>query len=170
MSSPRIIVNPLINGIVGGAASLGSLVKNINWPPTQPLFSFLPGTGVNQMDVWYDAIRQLASNTSETLDLTGTALEDPFGTAIAFGHIKLLAFYADPTNTTDLTIGNGVNPFLAAFGAAAHTIILKPGDLALFVRPTTGYVVTDTTADGLKVANAAGAAANYSLLIGGVSV
>lgn len=169
MSTIRMILNPLISGTVQGAAALGSLVKTINWPPVQPLYQFTPGVGANQMDVWYDALRTLASAATETLDLTGTALEDPFGTAITFGHIKLIGLYAAKENTTDLTVGNGVNPFLGPLGAAAHTLILKPGDCAVFARPSTGYPVTDATAEGLKVANAAGAAGSYSILVGGVS-
>jgi hypothetical protein len=170
VSNPTVNITPSIIATIGAAAAIGALQKTINWPAQQPLFQFTPGTGAGQMDTWYDGTRTLASNTNESLDLTGTALLDPFGVAIAFGHINLIAIRASAANTTDLTVGNGTNPFVGPFGAGTHTLILKPGDLAMFVRPTTGYVVTNSTADILKVVNATGAAASYDLLLGGVSV
>jgi hypothetical protein len=169
MSSPTIIVNPLIAGVVAAASTIGAVTQTLSWPTAQPLCSFHPGTGANQLDVFYDAVRPLASATAESLDLTGTTLIDMFGVPVALGHVKLLAFLADPTNTTDLTIGNAANPFVGPFGAGTHTVILKPGDFAMFMRPTTGYLVTNATADLLQISNAAGAAAKYSLLIGGTS-
>ncbi len=170
MLSPRITVNPAIVGAIAAASKVGNLQKSISWPPQQPLFSFQPGTGSGQMDEWFDDIRTLADGANESLDLSGSSQADFTGVALAFAHVKLLGIYADPANTTDLTVGNGTNPFLGALGAGANTLILKPGELHMFVRPVTGYPVVGGASDILKIANGAGAAAKYTILIGGTSV
>lgn len=169
MSNPRLIINAGITGVIGATADIGSLQKSLN---TQliPVFNFEPGTGAGQADVYFDDIRALATGANETLDLSGTALNDPFGMPIAFAHIKAMIIYAAAANTTDLTVGNGANPFAGPMGAGANTLILKPGELFMAVRPTTGYPVVNATSDGLKVANAAGATASYTIILVGTSV
>lgn len=168
MSSPTLAVNISIAGIIQSVADIGSLAKAINWPPTQPLHSFTPGTGSFQLDTWWDDIRQLATNTNETLDLVGS-LTDAFGVSVAPAHIKLLAMYADPGNTTTLVVGAAAAPFLAGMAGTTPTFDLPPGGLRLFTAPTLGWVSTGGASDGLKVVNPAGATATYSILVGGTS-
>lgn len=169
MSSPSIAVNLNIAGQIQGAADIGSLLKTLSWPPAQPLHNFTPGTGSFQLDTWWDDIRTLASAANESLDLNAS-LTDAFGASVALLHVKLLAIYADPNNTTTLTVGAGTNPFVGPLGGTTPTIALAPGCLSLHTYPTTGWPVVASTGDILKVTNGSGASANYSILIGGVSV
>ena len=169
MPNPNIIVQPAIVGTIGGPASLGALSEAINWPSITPLFSFTPGTGSGQMDQWFEGKRTLATAAADNIDLNGSGFTDPFGVALAFLKVKLIAIYADPANTTDLTVGAGTNPFNGPLGGTLPTLTLKAGELNMFVRPA-GYPVVPATGDILKILNAAGASATYSILIGGTSV
>lgn len=121
------------------------------------------GTGYGKADIAFSDQRTLATNTSETLDLTGT-LTDAFGTTIAAVKVKAIEIESVEANTTNLTIGGGSNPFLFGFADTSDLFILKPGDKAVFVSRT-GWPVTASTGDLLKVLNAAGASATYNIKI-----
>jgi hypothetical protein len=167
--SPTLAVNLSIAGSIQQTADIGSLQKTITtWPPLQPLVNFTAGVGANQIDTWFDDIRSLAGAANESLDLNGS-LTDGFGNTVNLLHVKLLALYRDPLNTTDLTVGAGTNPFLFGMGGTTPTLTLKPGGLILLTYPSTGFPVVASTGDILKVANAAGATANYHILVGGTS-
>lgn len=173
MSSPIITIQPRIFGQVFGAADIGQLLKQFDWPPASigsPLYNFAAGTGVGQLDTWFDDIRSLVTNTAESLDLVGTALTDPFGASISMLHMNILGIYSALANTTVLTVGNVTNGIVGPFGAATASVTLNPGGMALFVDPGAGYPLTAATADLLKVANAAGATASYHIIAAGRSV
>jgi hypothetical protein len=55
----------------------------------------------------------------------------------------------------------GANTFVGPFNDATDASVLKPGDKAVFVSRT-GWTVTASTGDILKVANGAGGSVNYS--------
>jgi hypothetical protein len=112
--------------------------------------------------------RALSSGGTDNLDLAGT-LTDAFGAILTFATIKAIIFESDPGNTVDITVGNHATAaFVGPFGAAAHTVALRPGGLLMFVAPQTGWTVTPTTADIIKVL-AGAAAVNYRVhLIGTV--
>lgn len=122
------------------------------------------GSGSGQANKLWDAVRSVASGANDDIDLNG-ALTDPFGVAVNFSTVKAIIIRADGANTTNLTVGNGTNPFVGPFGAAAHTLQLKPGGVIVLVAPQTGWTVTAATADILRIANAAGATASYSITI-----
>ena len=68
-------------------------------------------------------------------------------------------------NTTDLTIGAGSNPFIGFLGAA-HTVgPIKPGGMFMIGAGDAAGIgaVTAGTGDILRVANSAGATANYQI-------
>lgn len=122
------------------------------------------GTGSGQANAMFSDYRALSSGASENLDLAG-ALTDAFGTVLTFTQIKALIFESDAANTVDITVGNHATAaFLGPFGAAAHTAAVRPGGLIVFAAPQTGWTVTATTADMIKVL--AGAAnVNYRVHI-----
>lgn len=123
------------------------------------------GTANGEADKAWRDDRTLASNTSEDLDLAGS-LTDELGAAVVFAEVCAILIEADEDNTTNLTIGGATAEAQLFFAAAGDKAILKPGDF-LLAYSKTGWAITATTADGLKVANASGAAANYSIhLIG----
>lgn len=172
MSSPTITIQPRIAGKVFGTADLGQLLKDFDWPASSlgsPLYNFLPGTSSGQMDTWFDDIRTLTTGATESLDLVGTALTDPFGASVSMLHVNIFAIYSALANTTDLTVGNVTNGVTGWLTAATHSNVIRPGGLMLFVDPGAGYALTAATADLVKVANASGASASYHIIAGGRS-
>lgn len=113
------------------------------------------GVGANQADKVYSEVgKSLAGNYD--LDLAGV-LTDAFGVALTFARVKALVVIADPTNTGQIIIGNGANPFFGMFGAAAHTCNVRAGGCAVFFAPdATAWPVTAATADILRFAPSAG--------------
>lgn len=128
--------------------------------------SHADGTGANQAAILWSDTRTLTTGATESLDLSGTALTDAFGAAVALTSIKGIVLYSSTANTTNLTIGNVANGLATIFGAATQSLTLHPGELLVKWTPlAAGYVVTAGTADLLKVANAAGASAIYDIII-----
>lgn len=129
------------------------------------------GTGANQADkIWHDE-RTLAASASEDLDLAGV-LVDAFGATVTLARVKGLIVYAAAANTNDVVIGNAAsNGWVGPFGAAAHTLAVRPGGLlCLFAPGATGYVVTPSTGDLLHVANSAGGSSvTYDIVVIGAS-
>lgn len=124
------------------------------------------GVGANQANEVYHGVRNLAGGANETLDLNGV-LVDPLGQVVAFTKIKLICIY-NP-GAQDLTVGGAAtNGFISFCGSATDVIKVKPGGLLLLFAPdANGLGVTPATGDQFKVANGAGAAVNYELLIVG---
>lgn len=129
---------------------------------------FANGTGNGQANAMFSDYRALGSGASENLDLAGV-LTDAFGTVLTFTKIKAIVIESDDANTVDITVGNHATAaFLGPFGAAAHTLAVQPGGLIVLAAPKTGWAVTATTADLIKVL-AGAAAVNYRIhLIGTV--
>lgn len=127
------------------------------------------GTGASQANNVFHDTRPLTTGANEDLDLSG-ALVNVFGQTLSFTKIKLILIAAAPGNTTNLTISRPANglPLFAASGDALAA--LKPGGVFLFVDPSdAGIPVTDGTAERINIANAAGATANYDVVIIGVT-
>lgn len=128
------------------------------------------GTAASQADkVWHDE-RTLTASSSEDLDLSGS-LVDAFGVTLTFARVKGLIVAAASGNTNDVVLGNVTNGVVAWFGAATHTIKVKPGGLlALFAPDATAYPITAATADLLHVANSgAGTSVTYDIVVIGAS-
>lgn len=127
------------------------------------------GTGDGQASVMFSDIRQLTSGASDSLDLNGTALAGALGGYASFTRVKLLFVEAAAANTTDLTVGAAAsNAWVGPFGSTTGTLTVKPGGHIKLVAPdATAYPVVATTGDILKIANGAGAAAEYRIIIVG---
>lgn len=169
-ANPTFAITPLIVGSVSAPADFGPLVKGITFPPAaqQPWAAVTPGVGAGQCNLWYDDIRSLAASTTENLDLNGGGMVDAFGGAVNFARVNVFAMSSDPANLSDITVGNVTNGVVLFLGAAAQSIVLRPGQCVLFTNLTaTGWPITAATADLLKIANGAGGTANYSILLGG---
>jgi hypothetical protein len=123
------------------------------------------GSGSGQASKVYSATRTVAASANDDLDLAG-GLTDPFGVSLTFATVKAIVIRSDQANTTNLTVSPAAtNGFLGPFGAAAHTAQLRPGGALVFAAPQTGWTVTASTGDLLRIANAAGASATYSIEI-----
>ena len=130
--------------------------------------SFGPGTGAEQSDLVFGPDkRTLAGGANESLDLNGGGLTDIFGNALNFAKVRGLVIQ-NLSATKTFTIGNDASPFVF-LGAGTHTVVLPPNGFLLLVNQETGWTVTAGTGDKLKVANDAGAAADYLIYILGTS-
>lgn len=130
-----------------------------------------PGTGVGQADLMYSDTRTLAASASENIDLAG-ALTDVLGRTLNLAKIKAIMIRASAANTNDVVIGGAAtNAFVGPFGAATHTLAVRPGGEFLIAHPGTGWAVVAATGDLLKIANGgAGTAVTYDIIIIGTSV
>lgn len=149
------------------SADIGKGQQEVDWSPS---FNFTDGTGADQAKVAFADERTLSASSNEELDLAG-GLTDLFGNTITFTKIKALLVVADAGNTNDVLVGGaGSNGFITPFGDATDVIKVKPGGLLLLVAPNaTGYAVTASTGDKLKIANSSsGSSVTYQIGLLGV--
>lgn len=129
------------------------------------------GTAVDTADLMYSAEATITAGGTLNLDLAGS-LTNFFGTTLTFARVKLfyLKFSSDNT-ASGVTIGNHAAPALLWFGAAAHTEHVEKTGFSFHYRAdATGWPITATTADGIKIVNADGSnSAKIQILIVGCS-
>lgn len=119
--------------------------------------TFLQGAGAGQADmIWHDR-RTIAASATDSLDLAGTALQNPFGANLTFARLKMIFVRAAAANTNNVNVvrpaSNGVPWALAAGDGFA----VKPGGLFLWHDPSAaGAVVTAGTGDLIDIVNSAG--------------
>ncbi len=133
--------------------------------------TFAEGTGANQANrVWSDT-RTIAASTSEDLDLSGSALLDPYGVAVVFTKVKAIFVRAAAGNTNNVVVGGAAATQWAAMLGTTGTVTLPPGALfAAFNPSTAGYAVAAGATDLLKVANSgAGTSVSYDIVIIGTN-
>jgi hypothetical protein len=126
------------------------------------------GSGANQGQLVFSDTRTLAASANEDLDLNGATLVDAFGAALNFTKIRGLIVRADPLNTNNVIVGGAAsNGVFTMFGAATHTVTVRPGGvLALFAPDNTAYAAVATTADLLRIANGgAGSTVTYDIIV-----
>jgi hypothetical protein len=122
------------------------------------------GTGYGKADIAFYDIRTLAASTSENLDLAGV-LTDAFGQTITAAKVKAIEVENPEASLSNITVGAAAsNTFVGPFADATDAIVLKPGDRAVLVSRT-GWTVTPSTGDILKVANGVGGTVNYAIKI-----
>ncbi len=149
-----------------GAATVGGAIPALSKGKTADIV-LSDGSGSGQANKVYLATRTVLTAANDDLDLAGV-LADPFGVTLTFATIKAIVIRADPANTTNLTVSPGAtNGFTGPFGATAHTVQVRPGGALVFAAPQTGWTVTPSTGDTLRIANAAGASATYTIEIVG---
>lgn len=149
-----------------GAATVGGAIPSLSKGKTADIV-LGDGSGSGQANKVYLATRTLASAANDDLDLAG-GLTDPFGVTLTFATIKAIVVRADPANTTELQVRPGAsNGFVGPFGAAGQHVHVRAGGALVFAAPQTGWTVTAGTGDILRVTNAAGASAIYSIEIVG---
>lgn len=141
-------------GTPDGGSTLSELVFSFSQ-------SLSDGITAGKANVPWRDDRQIASAGNESLDFAGS-LVDALGNPAVFAKIKLLALKAKSTNTTDLTVGNGTNPFVGPLVDATKGVILKPGDVQIWYSAA-GWAVGAGASDVLKLANGSGAAADYEI-------
>lgn len=125
------------------------------------------GTSANQADILWSDQRTLAAGANESLDLNGTSLKDAFQTSVAMAKIKLIL--VENVSGQAITIGGATNPLVGWVADPTDCVVLEPGGLFVITNPGTGYPVTATTGDLLKITNAAGGATVYNIIVIGTS-
>lgn len=159
--SANIDVN--IRGTLLGSNDLGS--------PNMPFelvdrTTFTPGTGNGQANIVFADTRTIAASSNDDLDLAGV-LSAVFGGTITFATIRAIMVRAAAANTNNVVIGAAAsNQFVGPFGAATHTVILRPGDEFLITNRNAGWSVTAGTGDLLRIANSgSGTPVVYDIII-----
>jgi hypothetical protein len=135
--------------------------------PFKRQFSLTDGAGINQVNRMWSDERTLAASATEDLDLVGTLI-DPFGQAITFARVKALFVAANPANANNVVVGGAAsNGFTTWASGTTPAVIVRPGGLfALMAPDATGYAVTASTGDLLKVTNSgAGTSVTYQIVV-----
>jgi len=155
---------------VTSTLDVGSRLANVlaDWGLT-----LTDGAGAGAANLIYQDTGQIAASGTNTLDLAGGSLTDPFGAALTFARIKGLWVRARSTNNAANNVvvtrpaANGV----PLFAAASDAIALRPGEIFGWMSPhATGVVVTAATADLIDLVNSAGTnAVDYDVVILGAS-
>lgn len=123
------------------------------------------GTGADQANAVYVDAFSITTGSNTTYDLAGS-LTDALGAALVFTAVKALYVEADAANTTNLTIGNGTNPFVGPFDDGTATVTLLPGAGMLITNPSAaGWTVAAGTGDVIKIANGSGATATGRIVV-----
>lgn len=140
-------------------------------PEIKAILNLADGTTASRADKFWADQRQIAAASNDDIDLTGV-LRDAFGDTI--NQVELVALMVingprtGPQNTTNLTIGGGTNPVVGFLGGTTPTIgPIRPGGVVLLACPDAAGLgaITAGTGDILRIANSAGAAATYQIVV-----
>ena len=140
----------------------------------QDILQFSMGGGSGQANLLFVDERPLASAANDDLDLNGTALQTVYGvniaatTLVAALIINAPKLASAPPNTTNLTIGGGTSPITTFMGGTTPTFgPIRPGGFVFFGCDAVGGfgAIVAGTADILRIANSAGAAATYQIAL-----
>lgn len=132
------------------------------------LTSFANGTGLNQANKIFTDTRAVTTGATDALDLSGGGLLDAFGVVLVYTALKGLIIRSAAANTTNLTVlGNAAA--VPILGTVATTMVLKPGGVFVWLDTSAaGTTVTAATGDIIQIVNAAGATANYDVVLLGI--
>jgi hypothetical protein len=119
----------------------------VNWNPSS---AFTDGVGALMGNVLYQNTLALSAGVYN-FDLAGT-LTDGFGTTMSLARVKALGFLNN-SSTNTMTLGNHASAAFSTIWGLTGTMIIRPGGwMILTCVDATGYAVTATTADILKIA------------------
>lgn len=118
------------------------------------------GTGAGQADLQYAGTFSIAASTNMDIDLT--SVEDAFGNALGAAEVVQVFIASAAANTTDLTTGGSGADF-----AGLPALTIAPGGMVNLANSNAGGIgaVTDTSADTIRIGNAAGASASVDVYI-----
>ena len=140
----------------------------------QDILTLSMGTGAGQANLLFVDERTIASGANDDLDLNGTALQTVYGaniaatTLVACLIVNAPRLLTAPANTTNLTVGGGTNAINTFMGGTTPTFgPIRPSGFLYFGCDAVGGMgaITAGTADILRIANSAGAAATYQIAL-----
>jgi hypothetical protein len=157
-----------IKGLLTGTNDIGDITANLarNFGA-----AWGSGTGAGQADLVWGDTNTLAASANTDIDLAGV-LTNPLGGTLTFVRIRAILVIAAAGNTNNVVVGGAAaTQFIGPFGAATHTVAVKPGGMFMVVAPdATGWAVAAGSTDLLRVANSAGGTGvDYSIMIVGAS-
>lgn len=153
-----------VRAIANLVDALGSYSPGISLPN----LALDNGTGSNQASVVYaKSVTVADSSTPSTFDLSGSLLQ-PNGSAAVFTKGKLIFYYCPDTNTVDVSIGGGTNPFTTYMSGTTPKDIIQPGGLVLRYAPITGYAIANGSTDIVTATIASGTNQVVYVLIVGI--
>lgn len=128
------------------------------------------GTGADQADQLWTDQRTISASSNDDLDLAGS-LTNALGATATFARIRALYVEAALGNTNNVVVGGGTNPFVNWVADGTDKVIVRPGGVLLLAnRDATGYAVTASTGDVLRIANSgSGTSVTYNVAILGCS-
>jgi len=157
----------LITGTRTNAADLESAAVTLN---TTIQIPFTNGVNDDQVDLLFSDTRVIGAGLNDDLDLAGVLLDQAFGGVLTFAKVKGLIIYSKLDLNKVLTIqGDGAAGFETWLKATGDGVKINAGGFFALVAPNTGFVVTPTTADILRIANASGGSSTYDIWIFGTS-
>lgn len=157
-----------ISAAQSSALDLGTAKFPLNLAASISLGS---GTAADQADLLWTDTRTINASSTDDLDLAGS-LTSALGGTITFARIRALYVAAASGNTNNVVVGGAAsNQFATMFGSATDKIVVRPGGLLLLAnRDTTGYTVTASTGDLLRIANSgSGSTVTYDIAVIGCS-
>lgn len=158
----------IVQGKVDGTVDIGTVMHDILF---QPGWIWGDGTGADSIKQIFADTRTLSASATEDLDLAG-GLTNALGATLTFTKIRGLIVRAATGNTNNVIVGGaGSNGFVTWVGGATHTVTVRPGGLLVLLAPdATGYAVTASTGDLLKIANSSsGTSVSYDIVILGAT-
>lgn len=125
-----------------------------------------PGTAAGQATLVFSDTRTIAASSNDDLDLAGV-LPHPLGGTITFAVVRAIIIRAAAGNTNNVVVGAAAsNQFVGPFGAATHTLALRPGEELVVTNRAAGWAVTAGTGDILRIANSgAGTSVTYDIIL-----
>jgi hypothetical protein len=161
-----------ITGTIGGSFSIHDrrtigintgVDIPVNWAPSTV---YADGVGALQANQLYQGSLNLTAGVYN-FDLSG-ALTDAYGTSVAMARVKALGFQNNSASNI-MTLGNHATAAWATWLGATSTKIIRPGGWFISAAPdATGWAVTATTGDILKIAGT-GTDNFYIFVLGGLT-
>lgn len=144
---------------------VGQAMQEINEGFSMALLS---GVGAGNSDTLFTKELNIAASGSVTIDLSGS-VDDAFGSVVALAEVQAFLIIADAANANDIVVGDAASDAYPGPLSANATVAVHPGGVLLMGDPS-GWPVTATTADQLKIANGgSGTAVTGKLIIIGRS-
>ena len=110
-------------------------------------FTWTDGAGADKAEEVFSDQRTINASTTDSLDLSGTALTNAFGVDIAFTKIKAIIIKSATANGSTLTVSCPASDgFTGLFLTLGEGIKIRPGGVFVIIAPdATGYPVSGTS-------------------------
>lgn len=127
--------------------------------------SFANGTASGQANVIWTDTRTINSSSNDDLDFAGS-LTDAYGATLTFATIKAIIIKAAANNPNNLVLGGDTTTNVQGiFAADDNSVNIKPGGKFILEAPATGFTVTASTGDKIRLTNPSTGAITYEIMV-----